>query len=82
MSVCAVQKNLLSAAAKMGRVFVITNAMTGWVEYSAQKYLPGLLNALQNVTIVSARDRFEGEFPGDYHRWKVLIKIFLSRPFV
>ena len=37
---------LLRAAMKLGQTFIITNAMRGWVEYSAQKYVPKLLDTL------------------------------------
>ncbi|PHJ21372.1 protein kinase [Cystoisospora suis] len=64
-------KNLLELALRMGRVFIITNAMEGWVEYSCRKYLPGLLPVLQKLSIISARNRFEAAYPGEYHQWKI-----------
>eukprot|EP01071_Lankesteria_metandrocarpae_P002168 Lankesteria_metandrocarpae@DN2130_c0_g1_i2.p1 len=62
---------LLKSALKMGRVFIITNAAEGWVEFSSAKYLPLLGPVLEKITIISARERFEPSFPGDYHRWKI-----------
>eukprot|EP01068_Selenidium_serpulae_P004499 Selendium_serpulae@DN3600_c0_g1_i2.p1 len=65
-------KNLLEIAMKLGRVFIITNAMEGWVQYSAKKYLPELYPVLEkHVTIVSARSHFEESFPGMYQKWKI-----------
>ena len=32
-----------------GHTFIITNAMNGWVEYSAAKWVPELLPVLQKV---------------------------------
>eukprot|EP00388_Colpodella_angusta_P003228 GDKJ01011467.1.p1 GENE.GDKJ01011467.1~~GDKJ01011467.1.p1 ORF type:complete len:386 (-),score=84.17 GDKJ01011467.1:258-1415(-) len=52
-------------------VFIITNAMKGWVEYSAKKYIPGILGTLEKVTVISARGNYERDFPGQYHEWKV-----------
>jgi len=62
---------LLEVALKLGQVFIITNARNGWVEYSAMKYLPGLVPVLEKVTVISARHRYEGAFPGEYHQWKI-----------
>jgi hypothetical protein len=39
--------HLLEAAMKLGQTFIITNAMKGWVEYSAHKYVPKLVPILQ-----------------------------------
>ncbi|KFG58182.1 hypothetical protein TGRUB_223870 [Toxoplasma gondii RUB] len=64
-------KDLLEMAMRFGRVFIITNAVEGWVEHSSQKYLPGLVPVLQKAPIISARNRFEAVFPGEYHQWKV-----------
>eukprot|EP00747_Dinoflagellata_sp_TGD_P193962 gnl/TRDRNA2_/TRDRNA2_60816_c0_seq1.p1 gnl/TRDRNA2_/TRDRNA2_60816_c0~~gnl/TRDRNA2_/TRDRNA2_60816_c0_seq1.p1 ORF type:complete len:315 (+),score=78.05 gnl/TRDRNA2_/TRDRNA2_60816_c0_seq1:116-1060(+) len=64
-------QKLLELALRLGHTFIITNAMHGWVEYSAAKYVPGLLPVLQNVRVISARGKFEGQFPGDVAKWKV-----------
>ncbi|CAE7772202.1 unnamed protein product, partial [Symbiodinium pilosum] len=61
----AASKKLVQLAQRMGRTFIITNAMSGWVEYSAAKWAPGMLDALQKVPVISARTKFEGEFPGE-----------------
>lgn len=62
---------LLELALKLGQTFIITNAMKGWVEYSAIKYIPGLLKTLQKVKIISARGDYEHAFPGNYSEWKI-----------
>ena len=36
----AASKKLLELAKRMGHTFIITNAMSGWVEYSAAKWVP------------------------------------------
>ncbi|CBZ54434.1 conserved hypothetical protein [Neospora caninum Liverpool] len=64
-------KALLELAMRFGRVFIITNAVEGWVEHSSKKFLPGLVPLLQKIPIISARNRFEAVFPGEYHQWKV-----------
>merc|ERR1719345_264322 len=55
----------------MGTTFIITNAMTGWVEYSAAKYVPALLPVLQNTRVISARSRYEAQYPGEVGKWKI-----------
>uniref|UniRef100_A0A0G4HH21 Uncharacterized protein n=1 Tax=Chromera velia CCMP2878 TaxID=1169474 RepID=A0A0G4HH21_9ALVE len=62
--------NLACRLSGSDHVFIITNAMQGWVEYSAKKYIAGILPALDQVTIISARRQFESRFPGQYHEWK------------
>jgi len=44
---------------KYGKTFIITNAAEGWVEYSAERYMPSLLPVLEKITIISARTRYE-----------------------
>lgn len=62
--------NLLSLALSLGHTFIITNAVKGWVEYSAAKHIPAILPVLQRVRVVSARSRYEPFYPGDMAKWK------------
>eukprot|EP00918_Siedleckia_nematoides_P034493 GHVU01075058.1.p1 GENE.GHVU01075058.1~~GHVU01075058.1.p1 ORF type:complete len:225 (-),score=25.28 GHVU01075058.1:100-774(-) len=62
---------LLTLAMTLGQVFIITNAMEGWVEYSAAKYLPRLLPILQRLLVISARHRYEDVYPGECRQWKI-----------
>lgn len=64
-------KELLTTASQLGQVFIITNAMSGWVEYSAAKWMPELLPVLQNMRIISARSKYEPKYPGDVDQWKL-----------
>jgi len=64
-------KTILETAVKSGHTYIITNAMHGWVEYSAAKWAPELLPILQRVRIISARDKFQPLFPDDVNQWKV-----------
>ncbi|CAJ1362199.1 unnamed protein product [Effrenium voratum] len=66
----AASKKLLELAKRMGHTFIITNAMSGWVEFSAAKWAPGLLGVLERVRVISARTKFEPEFPGEVAKWK------------
>ena len=62
---------LIETATKFGQTFIITNAMKGWVEYSANKYIPGLLPTLKKIRVISARSEHESKFPGLYTEWKI-----------
>jgi len=61
---------VLSLALTYGPVHVVTNAETGWVQLSAQKFLPGVVPMLSKVTVTSARSTFESMFPDSPLKWK------------
>jgi len=60
----------LGVALELGPVTVVTNAETGWVEKSAEKFLPGVLPFLSRTKVVSARSTFESRFPDAPYDWK------------
>jgi len=62
---------LLERALQSGHTYIITNAMNGWVEYSAAKWAPGLWPVLKKVRVISARSKYEPQFPGQVSKWKV-----------
>jgi len=66
-------KKLLELAMRLGRTFIITNAMNGWVQYSAAKWIPEVLDVLQNqkVRVISARTNHEPQYPGEVGQWKI-----------
>jgi len=66
-----VAKKLLEKAVRLGHTFLITNAMSGWVEYSCAKWLPGLLPVLRKVRVISARSKWEAAFPDEVRQWKI-----------
>jgi len=61
---------LLTMALTYGTVHVVTNAETGWVQLSAQKFMPGLVPLLSKVNILSARSTFEPMHPDSPLKWK------------
>lgn len=61
---------MLELSLSLGQTFIITNALSGWVEKSAEEYLPALLPVLQRVNVVSARSRYEAEYPNEVDKWK------------
>jgi len=64
-------RSALETATKAGHTYIITNAMSGWVESSAARWAPELLPVLRSVRIVSARDKFQAAFPDDARQWKI-----------
>jgi len=64
-------KEILELSLRLGQTYIITNAMQGWVEYSAAKYVPGLLSVLQRVPVISARSKYESRYPRDVSMWKI-----------
>lgn len=52
-------------------VYIVTNASKLWIEYSARRYLPNILNYMKNIYIISARDTFEKFFPMNQRIWKL-----------
>jgi len=61
---------ILTLAATFGKVALVTNAEKGWIELSAQKFLPGIVPFLEKVRILSARTTFEHQYPGKTQMWK------------
>jgi hypothetical protein len=63
-------KAVLTLALTYGDVIVITNAETGWVELSAQKFIPGVVPLLSQIRVLSARSTYEPMFPDAPLKWK------------
>lgn len=51
-------------------MIIITNSDEGWVQYSAQTFLPALVPYLENYTIISARARYQKQYPARPLCWK------------
>ena len=62
---------ILELAVKYGKVYIITNAAEGWVEFSCRKFFPSCFPILTKIKIISARSRYERTFPGDVPKWKI-----------
>ena len=63
---------VLREAGRHGTVRVVTNAETGWVQLSAQRFIPGVLKHMEQhgITVVSARSTYECEYPNSPSDWK------------
>jgi len=60
---------LITRAAKLGRVVIVTNANEGWVELSCQAFMPKLLPLISNFSVISAQDRYKHITPSPME-WK------------
>jgi hypothetical protein len=64
--------NVLSMAISLASaVHIITNAETGWVQLSAQKFLPAVIPLLGKVKVISARSTYESMYPDAPFKWKL-----------
>ena len=63
--------SLLEKSISKGRTFIITNSLPGWVEFSARKFYPKLMDLLDKITIISARGEYEKIYPGNTRLWKI-----------
>lgn len=67
-----VASQLLKKASSCGNTFIITNAEEGWVQHSAQVFLPKTFSAIEenDIAIISARSCYERIYPEEKQRWK------------
>ena len=65
-----VAKKILERSVATGKTFIITNAGEGWVQYSAEKFMPSLVPILKKIVIISARAKYE-HLTKDYTKWKL-----------
>lgn len=67
------QKSMIAViclAASYGEVHIVTNAETGWVQMSAQKFVPAVVPYLDRCEILSARSTYECMHPESPLKWK------------
>jgi len=62
--------SLIQLACSYGTVHIVTNAETGWVQLSAQKFIPAVVPYLSRVSVLSARSTYETMFPEAPLKWK------------
>jgi len=62
----------LRVAKRHGKVVLVTNAESGWIELSCQKFMPSLYPSLENVKILSARSCYEQQGVTSPFEWKYL----------
>ena len=64
-------RKILEICIKNAKVFIITNAQQGWVEFSCGQFMPKVVHLLEKVTIISARTNYENKFPEKFDEWKI-----------
>jgi len=64
--------SVLNVAMASGSVYIVTNGETGWVQLSAQKFLPRVVPVLEKLRVLSARSTFEPMYPDAPMKWKYL----------
>eukprot|EP00347_Sterkiella_histriomuscorum_P011838 403370911 len=64
---------LLTLAKNNGQVYMVTNAVEGWIQESSKIYLPKTYEYIttQNITTVSARSRYEKQYEHHNVLWKI-----------
>jgi len=62
--------NVINIARTYGEVHIVTNGETGWVELSAQKFVPRVVPYLEQMRVMSARSTFESLHPDSPMKWK------------
>ena len=72
---------ILKLAISKGDTYIITNAAPGWVEYSSNRFYPKICELLHNVKVVSARGKYEKEFPNDSRMWKIQAFLEMQKNF-
>jgi hypothetical protein len=63
--------DVLNAAMQLSsNIAIVTNAEQGWVQMSAQKFIPAVWPLLSKMKIISARSTFEQHHPNNPVQWK------------
>ena len=65
-----VERSLLQAR-ELGHVVILTNAETGWIELTSQKFMPKLSELLESFPLVSARSTYEPLGISSPFQWKL-----------
>ena len=70
---------ILNFAIRRGHCYIITNALDGWVEFSAKKFYPRVFPLLQKIKVISARGEYEKLFPKEIKKWKNMAFLNISQ---
>eukprot|EP00929_Paragymnodinium_shiwhaense_P112422 TRINITY_DN8067_c0_g1_i1.p1 TRINITY_DN8067_c0_g1~~TRINITY_DN8067_c0_g1_i1.p1 ORF type:complete len:268 (+),score=74.00 TRINITY_DN8067_c0_g1_i1:111-914(+) len=63
-------KDMLEQSLTLGKTFIVTNAMEGWVEDCIERHVPELWPLMGKVEVISARSKYEHLHPYDISMWK------------
>jgi hypothetical protein len=68
--IAAKAEELLTSAKAYGKVVIVTNAETGWIELSCKRWLPSLQPVVQEIECLSARSTWEPSGLKSPFQWK------------
>ncbi len=63
--------DILSFSIQKGQTYIITNAEKEWVEYTSKLFYPSILDLLNDIKIISARQENILNCPNDKRLWKI-----------
>ena len=63
--------DLINISLTKGEVYIITNAVIGWVEYTSKQFYPNFYKILDKLKIISARGEWENTYPNNIQEWKI-----------
>jgi hypothetical protein len=63
--------DLINISLTKGEVYIITNAVVGWVEFTSKQFYPNFYRILDKIKIISARGEWENIFPNNIQEWKI-----------
>lgn len=63
-------RELIEAAADLGEVVIVTNAVEGWVQLTCMRFMPSLMPFLRRLPVVSARAVAEPLGTSNQTEWK------------
>ena len=63
--------DILSFSIQKGQTYIITNAEKEWVEYTSKLFYPSILDLLNDIKIISARNENILNYPNDKRLWKI-----------
>jgi len=63
-------EQVLTLSLRLGEPIIVTNADELWVLESSRRFTPRVLQLLQQISVISARRKYELQCPGDVFAWK------------
>eukprot|EP00927_Polykrikos_kofoidii_P049550 TRINITY_DN43599_c0_g1_i1.p1 TRINITY_DN43599_c0_g1~~TRINITY_DN43599_c0_g1_i1.p1 ORF type:complete len:260 (+),score=53.58 TRINITY_DN43599_c0_g1_i1:77-856(+) len=69
---------LLEQALRVGAVYIVTNAEKGWLETTAETFMPTVESLFSKIGVISARDEYAGVYPNEVDKWKMHTFLDLS----
>ena len=61
----------LEVCENIGKVIIITNSSSLWINETSEKYLPNTNLKFKNMELISARDKYQEKYPFNPMEWKI-----------